>query len=130
MQDCLGLPRFRTQARCRFDKAGTVATYMPDGGWIQIWPFKFYFIGAVCCKLVQTLCEIPWVESKLVESDVHACPTCMRQVPALLLALVWAKPWPQGVRDPVSAVLLGIVAQTSMYQGSFTAVNLRARPCR
>jgi hypothetical protein len=58
-----------------FDKAETVATYMPDGGWIQIWPFKFYFIGAVCCKLVQTLCEIPWVESELVESDVHPCPT-------------------------------------------------------
>ena len=37
-------------------------------------------------------------------------------VPALLLALVWAKPWPRGVRDPAAAVVLCLVQQASLYQ--------------
>eukprot|EP01050_Picozoa_sp_SAG11_P013610 SAG11_NODE_1602_length_4600_cov_1.859587_5_plen_811_part_00 len=36
-------------------------------------------------------------------------------VPALLLALVWAKEWPSGVRDPVSVVVLCALQEASLY---------------
>jgi hypothetical protein len=47
-------------------------------------------------------------------------------VPVLLLALVWAKRWPQGVRDPVSTLVLCALQQAMLYQGSFAAFNLYA----
>eukprot|EP01050_Picozoa_sp_SAG11_P022600 SAG11_NODE_4312_length_1953_cov_1.033441_2_plen_206_part_00 len=37
-------------------------------------------------------------------------------ISAFLLSLVWAKEWPIGVRDPVSAVLLCAVQVASVYQ--------------
>jgi hypothetical protein len=45
-------------------------------------------------------------------------------LPLMLLAVLWAKPWPQGARDPVSAVLLCTLQQASTYQGAITAYHL------
>jgi hypothetical protein len=45
-------------------------------------------------------------------------------LPFMLLAVLWAKPWPPAARDPVSAVVLSLVQEGALYQGSFTAFNL------
>jgi hypothetical protein len=37
-------------------------------------------------------------------------------LPFMLLAVVWAKSWPPGARDPVSAVMLCTLQEASMYQ--------------
>jgi hypothetical protein len=37
-------------------------------------------------------------------------------LPFMLLAVVWAKSWPSGARDPVSAVMLCTLQEASMYQ--------------
>jgi hypothetical protein len=37
-------------------------------------------------------------------------------LPFMLLAVVWAKSWPPGARDPVSAVMLCTLHEASMYQ--------------
>ena len=45
-------------------------------------------------------------------------------LPVMLLSLVWAKTWPRGARDPVSAVALCTLQQAAMYQGSYSAFHL------
>jgi hypothetical protein len=45
-------------------------------------------------------------------------------LPLMLLAVLWAKPWPRGVRDPVSAVVLCTLQQCGLYEGAFTAFHL------
>ena len=45
-------------------------------------------------------------------------------LPIMLLAVIWTKPWPLGVRDPVSAVILCTLQQAALYQGTFTAFHL------
>jgi hypothetical protein len=45
-------------------------------------------------------------------------------LPFMLLAVLWAKPWPRGTRDPVSAVVLGVLLQAGSWEGSFTAFHL------
>jgi hypothetical protein len=74
-----------------FDKAGTMENHVPEGGTIDGWWYKYFFVIAL---------------------------------PLMLLAVLWAKPWPQGARDPVSAVLLCTLQQASTYQGAITAYHL------
>ena len=45
-------------------------------------------------------------------------------LPIMLLAVVWVKPWPQGTRDPVSALLLCNIQQAAIWFGAFAAFNL------
>jgi hypothetical protein len=47
-------------------------------------------------------------------------------LPLMLLALIWAKPWPKGARDPVSAVVLCSLQRAAVYQGAINAFHLYA----